>query len=153
MPQDSINLKLEPRKIIGKAVKHLRKAGQVPAVIHDHGKDSLHVQGDYTAMFKVWQQAGKHHPVQLKTGDMIFTALIKSVDFDPQKHMLTHVVFNAVDKNQKVEAEIPVHPRYDEGNESSPAERNGLIVLTQLDAVAVRAVATKLPDYLEYNAE
>jgi large subunit ribosomal protein L25 len=153
MPQDSINLTLERRDVLGKAVKHLRKAGQVPAVIHDHGKDSIHVQGDYAAMFKVWQQAGKHHPVQLKTGNLVFTALIKTADFDPRKHMLTHIVFNAVDKNQKVEAEIPVHPKYEEGNESSPAERSGLIVLAQLEVVSVKAIANKLPDFLEYDAE
>ncbi|HSX36780.1 MAG TPA: hypothetical protein VLG13_01515, partial [Patescibacteria group bacterium] len=111
------------------------------------------VQADYNTLFKVWQQAGKHHPVNLKTGDQSYVALIKTAEFDPKKHRLTHVVFNAVDKNQKVEAEVPIHARYDEGNESSPAERNGLIVLNHLDAVQVRAIATKLPDFLEYDAE
>jgi len=153
MSQDSINLQLEPRTVTGKAVKHLRKAGQVPAVIHDHGKDSMHVQGEYLAMFRVWQQAGKHHPVELKTGDQSFTALIKTAEFDPQKHMLTHIVFNAVDKNQKVDADIPIRPRYSEGNESSPAERASLIVLSQLESVQVKAIPTKLPDFLEYDAE
>jgi large subunit ribosomal protein L25 len=104
-------------------------------------------------MFKVWQQAGKHHPIELKTADQSYVALIKDAAFDPKKHVLTHLVFNAVDKDQKVEAEIPLRPRYDEGNESSPAERNSLIVLTQLEAVQVRAIATKLPDFLEYDAE
>lgn len=153
MTQEAISLKLEPREVTGKAVKHLRSAGQVPAVIHNHGKESVHVQGDYLAMLKVWQHAGKHHPVELKAGDQHFTALIKAADFDPKKHMLTHVVFNAVNKNQKVEADIPVRPRYDEGNEVSPAERNSLIVLSQLETVQVKAIPTKLPDYLEYDAE
>jgi large subunit ribosomal protein L25 len=153
MPHDSISLALEPRTVTGKAVKHLRRAGQVPAVIHDHGKDSLHVQGSYVTMLKVWRQAGKHHPIELTAGDQSFVALIKTAEFDPKKHLLTHVVFNAVDKNQKVEAEIPVRPRYDEGNESSPAERSGLIVLAQLETVQVRAIATNLPDFLDYDAE
>lgn len=153
MSQDVISLKLEMREVLGKAVKHLRRDGIIPAVINDHGKDSLHVQSEYRAIHKVWIQAGKHHPVQLTVGDKSFTALIKSADFDPHKHQLTHIVFNAVDKNQKVEASIPVRPRYDEGNESSPAERAGLIVLSQLDEVEVRAIASKLPDFLEYNAE
>src|SRR3954464_11833182 len=103
MAQDAINLTLEPREVTGKAVKHLRKAGTVPAVIHDHGKDSVVVQGNAVQMLKVWQQAGKHHPVQLKAGDKAYTALIKSAEFDPRKHLLTHIVFNAVDRNQKVE--------------------------------------------------
>lgn len=153
MSKDSISLTLEPRKVTGKAVKHLRKEGQIPAVIHDHGKDSVHVQGNSVAMLKVWRAAGKHHPVELKAGDQSYVALIKDADFDPKKHQLRHLVFNAVDKNQKVEAEIPVRPRYAEGNESSPAERAGLIVLAQLETVQVKAIATKLPDFLEYDAE
>jgi large subunit ribosomal protein L25 len=153
MSQDVINLTLEPRKVTGKAVKHLRREGFIPAVIHDHGKPSVVVQADALALLKVWQQAGRHHPVELKAGDQKFVALIKTAEFDPKKHQLTHVVFNAVDKNQKVEAEIPVRPRYDEGNESSPAERNSLVVLTQLETVQVKAVADKLPDFLEYDAE
>ncbi len=153
MSQDSITLDLETRTVMGKGVKHLRSSGQIPAVIHDHGKPSLHVQGNGVAMLKVWRKAGKHHPVEIKAGDKNFVALIKDAEFDPRKHLLTHIVFNAVDKNQTVEADIPVRPRYDEGNESSPAERGSLIVLAQLDTVQVKALATKLPDFLEYDAE
>jgi large subunit ribosomal protein L25 len=153
MPQDSITLTLEPREITGKTVKHLRRDGQVPAVIHDHGKPSIVVQADAAALLKVWRQAGKHHPIELKAGDQSYVALIKEAEFDPKKHLLRHVVFNAVDKNQKVEAEIPVRPRYAEGNELSPAERNNLIVLAQLETVQVKAIADRLPDFLEYDAE
>lgn len=153
MAQDTINLTLEPRDVTGKAVKHLRSSGTIPAVIHDHGKPSVIVQADGIALLKVWRQAGKHHPVELTAGDKSYTALIKDAVFDPRKNRLSHIVFNAVDKNQKVDADIPVRPRYAEGNESSPAERAGLIVLTQLETVEVRAIATKLPDFLEYDAE
>jgi large subunit ribosomal protein L25 len=153
MSQDSISLTLEPREITGKAVKHLRKDGQVPAVIHDHGKESVLVQADYLSLYKVWQQAGKHHPVDIKTGSKSYVALIKDATFDPRKRKLTHVVFNAVNANETVEAEIPIQPKYAEGNESSPAERAGLLVLTQLDAVTVEAIASKLPDVLYYDAE
>lgn len=153
MSQDVISLTLEPRSVKGKAVKHLRKDGTVPAVIHDHGKESVIVQGNTVQMLKVWQQAGKHHPVELKAGDQSYVALIKTAEFDPRKNLLTHIVFNAVDRNQKVDAEIPVRPRYSEDNESSPAERNSLIVLTQLETVQVKAIPSKLPDFLEYDAE
>lgn len=153
MSNDAINLTLEPRKTIGKAVKHLRSEGIIPAVIHDHGKPSLHVQGDQTALLKVWRQAGKHHAIEIKSGEHNYTALIKDASFDPKKHRLTHIVFNAVDRNQKVEAAVPIHPKYAEDNEASPAERAGLIVLTQLESVEVKATASNLPDALEYDAE
>lgn len=153
MSQDNISIVLEPRSVTGKAVKHLRKDGTLPAVIHDHGKDSILVQGKYTELVKVWQQAGKHHPVEIKAGDKKYTTLIKVADLDPKKNILTHLVFNAVDKNQAVEAEIPVHAKYAEGNDSSPAEKSGYIVLSQLDTVLVKAIPSKLPEFLEYDAE
>lgn len=153
MSQDTISLTVEARAVSGKAVKHLRKGGLVPAVIHDHGKESVLVQGPYLELYRIYQHAGKHHPIELKTPGHTYTVLIKDAEFEPRKNQLTHLVFNAVSKNQKVEAEVPVHPQYAEDNDSSPAERSGLIVLAQLDVVQVRAIASKLPDVLYYDAE
>ena len=150
---DALKLELEQRDVTGKAVKHLRRQGIVPAVVHDHGKESLVVQADYQALYHTYQKAGKHHPVELKVGGKTHTALIKHATFDPKKNSLTHIVFNAVKRGEKVTAEIPVRPRYDEGNEASPAERAGLIVLHNLETVEVEAVADKLPDELLFDAE
>lgn len=150
---DEITLKLEDREVTGKQVRQLRRDGQVPAVIHDHGKPSLHVMGAYLDMVKVYRAAGKHHAIELKAGDKTFTALIRDADFDPKKNQLRHLVFNAVNKNQKVEAEVPLAPRYAEGNEASPAERAGLIVLTNLDSVEIKALPSQIPDKLTYDAE
>lgn len=146
-------LELEKREIIGKQVKQLRAQGLVPAVIHDHGKESIHVTGQYVPMLKAYSVAGKHHPIQLKAGGKHYTALIKFAEFDPKKHELRHLVFNAVKANQKVTAEIPVHIKLDEGNEATPAERAGLVVLHQLEVVEVEATANSLPDALYFNGE
>lgn len=150
---EDVVLELKARDITGKAVKQLRNQGLVPAVIHDHGKPSVHVMGNYMELSKAYHSAGKHHPVKLKAGEKHFTALIKAVDIDPRKHALRHVVFNAVKANEKVTAEVPVHIKLDEGNDSTPAERAGLVVLNQLEAVEVEAVASKLPDELVFNGE
>lgn len=148
-----ITLDLITRDTLGKAVKKLRREGVVPAVIHDHGKPSVHVQADARAIYKAYQQAGKSQPIELTADSKKYTALIKDVAFDPRLNTITHVVFNAVKANEKVEAEVPVHPVYAEGNESSPAERAGLIVLAQLDSVAVKALPRDLPSKLTYDAE
>ncbi|HEY4963102.1 MAG TPA: 50S ribosomal protein L25 [Candidatus Saccharimonadales bacterium] len=153
MSQDLITIELEPREILGKSVKHLRTSGKTPAVIHNHGKDSIIVQGDSIAMLKVYRQAGKHHTIDVTTSGKTYTTLIKTAEFEPRKQQLTHIVFNAVSANQKVEAEIPIHPKYDEGNESSPAERSGLMVLSNLDQIKVESIPSKLPDVIYFNAE
>jgi len=150
---DAITLTLEPREITGKAVRRLRGQGMVPAVIHDHGKSSIVVMAPYAEVFKAYQHAGKHHPIKLKAGSKNYTALIKTAEFDPKKHLLRHIVFGAVKANEKVTAEIPVHIVYDEGNDSSPAERAGLVVLTQADVVEVEALPNDLIDAIEVSGE
>lgn len=153
MSQDKIELTLEAREVTGKAVKHLRKGGVVPAVIHDHGKDSVLVQGDRQLMLKAYLAAGKHHPIALKAAGKNYTALIKTIDFEPKKHSLRHIVFGAVKANEKVEAEVPIHPKYAEGNEVSPAERGGFLVISNVSTVIVEATPANLPDVLTYDAE
>lgn len=150
---DSVTLELDPRQVTGKQVKKLRNEGLVPGVIHDHGKDSINVQVDYQKLYKVYASAGRHHPVELTANGKKYTALIKSVTFDPKYNSFTHIVFNAVKANEKVEAEIPIRPRYAEDNDSTPAERNSLIVLTNLESVLVKALPKDLPEALEYDAE
>lgn len=150
---EDILLEVKKREVTGKAVKRLRREGLVPAVIHDHGKESLHVEGPYLDMLRAYQKAGKHHPVSLKADGKSYTVLIRNVDIDPRKHQLRHVVFNAVKADEKVDAEIPIRIRYAEGNEATPAERAGLVVLHQLEAVEVEALPRDLPEALEFDGE
>lgn len=150
---EAISLTLQTRNVTGKAVKHLRKDNVVPAVIHDHGKPSVIVMGSYLDIVKVVQKAGKNHPVTLNAGGQHYTALIKQADFDPKKHQLRHVVFNAVKADEEVDAEVPVEIRYSEGNESTPAERAGLVVLHQLESVEVKALPRDLPEALYVDGE
>lgn len=150
---EEVILEVTKRKVTGKAVKQLRRQGLVPAVIHDHGKESVHVEGKYLEVLKAYQQAGKHHPVSLKAGDQHYIVLIRDIDIDPRKHQLRHIVFNAVKANETVDAEIPIRIRFDEGNDSTPAERAGLVVLHQLEAVEVAALPRLLPEALEFDGE
>jgi large subunit ribosomal protein L25 len=144
---DDIALDLQERTVTGKAVKHLRREGLVPAVIHDHGKPSVHVSGNYAEVMKAYKEVGKHHPLQLKVGNKAYTALIKIAEFEPRKHQLAHVVFGAVNTNEKVTAEIPIRLTDD-----IPAEKVSLIVIHQLDTVEVEALARDLPDELVVDA-
>lgn len=145
MTNQSISLKLEERTVIRKKLAALRKEGFVPAVIHNHGKDSIHVMGESMAVAKVYDQAGKHHPVDLTVDGKKHLALIKDVDFEPSKRRLRHIVFQAIKQNEEVEAEVPVV--FLEGAEI-PAEKMSLMVLKQLDHVQVKALPRDLPDEL-----
>ena len=150
---EQITLTVDARETLGKGVKRLRKDGIVPGVIHDHGKASVHVQAEYQALYKVFTTAGRHHPVIVEANGKKYTTIIKNVTFDPRYNSMMHIVFGAVKANEKVDAEVPVQAVYSEGNEASPAERAGLIVLAQTTTVSVKALPKDLPDALTYDAE
>lgn len=147
MSGQDIALVLEERTVQGKQVRQLRRDGMIPAVIHDHGKPSKIVMAPYTSVLKVYQQAGKHHPLSLTLGKETYMALIKDVDFEPKKHQLRHLVFNAIKQDEKAQTEVPLRLTGE-----IPAEKASLLVLTQLDHVEVEALPKDLPDLLEVDA-
>lgn len=144
MSKDSITVELTKRDVIGKGLTAVRKSGVVPAVIHNHGQDSIHVQGDFVALNKVFAAAGKHHPVELTVGGEKHLALIRDVDIEPVKQRMRHVVFQAIRQNEETEAEIPVVFK----DVEIPAEKASLLVLKSLDHVEVKALPKDLPDEL-----
>lgn len=151
--QEATLLELEKREITGKAVKAIRKEGKVPAVIHDHGKPSVVVMAEYQALQHAYSVVGKHQPLHLTANGKRYTAMIKTVSYDPRYNSMNHVVFNAIKANEKVTTEIPVKVKLEEGNDVTPAERNSLLVLHNVTTVEVEAPANKLPDYLEFDGE
>src|SRR3982751_4716679 len=101
-------VKLEQRQQVGKGLNKMRHDGVVPAVIHNHGAESIHVMAPERELVKVYQAAGKHHPLNLEVGTDKYLALIKDAHFNPVKRRLQHIVFQAIKQNEKVEAEVPI---------------------------------------------
>ncbi|MDB5161032.1 MAG: rplY [Candidatus Saccharibacteria bacterium] len=138
---------LEERTVMGKGLNSLRSEGFVPAVIHNHGQESVHVMASQKELTKIYREAGKHHPLELHIGSQRYLALIKDAHFNPVKQTLLHVVFQAIRRDEKVEAEVPVHLVGD-----APAEKVGLMLLHQLDVVQIEALPKNLPDELTVDA-
>ncbi|MGZ6004933.1 MAG: 50S ribosomal protein L25 [Candidatus Saccharimonadales bacterium] len=147
MSNEEIGLVLKEREVVGKQVKQLRRDGSIPAVIHDHGKPSVIVMAPVIEITKAYHAAGKHHPINLSVGQKKYLAIIKDVDFEPKKHQLRHVVFNAIKTDQKVQTEVPIHL---EGE--IPAEKAGLMVITNLDTVEIEALPKDLVDEFKVSA-
>lgn len=136
-------VELKKREVVRKGLGELRRQGSVPAVIHNHGQQSIYVMAPELEMTNLYKAAGKHHPLNLQVGTNQYLALIKDAHFNPVKRRLQHVVFQAIKRDEKVEAEIPVNIVGE-----IPAEKIGLLVLHQLDHVEVEALPANLPDEL-----
>jgi len=141
-------LSLEERTQVRKGLNKMRQTGVIPAVIHNPGKDSILVSGSYIDILKVYQQAGKHHPVDVKVGGSTYLTIIKDADFEPTKHLLRHVVFDIIKQTEKVETEVPIVMIGD-----APALKAGLLVIKQLDHVEVEAFPRDLPDEVSVSVE
>ncbi len=139
-------LQLQQRTVVRKQLASLRAQGLVPAVIHNHGQESVYVMAPELELTKIYRQAGKHHPLNLNVGDQKFLALIKDIHYHPAKRRLDHVVFQAIAQDRKVEAEIPIHL-----DGEIPAEKIGLMVLYQLDHVEVEALPKDLIDEIRVD--
>lgn len=145
---DQISISLEVRTLHGKKVAQLRKQSIVPGVIYGPGFDPISVQAVQQVIDKTYRSAGKHHPVYVSVAGKKKIAMIKDIDIDPVKNIVRHISFHAVNQNETVEAEIPVHLI---GEGESAAEKAGLIVLQTIDKLNVKALPMDLPDALEVS--
>lgn len=145
---DKLTLKLDERAVHGKKVAKLRNEGIIPAVVYGPGVEPVSVQIDNSTFTKVYRQAGTYTPVHLTIGTKKRIAMIKDVDRDPVKGAVRHVSFHAVNANEPVTAEVPIHLM---GEGESEAEKNGLIILQALDKIEVKALPMDLPEAIEIS--
>lgn len=148
MGDNKITLKVSERTVFGKKVKGLRREGIVPVVVYGPGMEPKAVQVGYNELEKVIKAAGKHTPVHITLDDKKRIAMVKEIGLDPSKNRINHVAFHAVRQNKPIEAEVPIHLV---GEGESEAEKAGLIILQNMDAIEVRALPLEMPDALEID--
>lgn len=148
MSQD-VKLEAVAREALGKrAVAELRSEGKVPAIIQEHGKESINILVSAPEILKAFATVGKSQAIDLTIGSSKKLALIKEIEFVPLKPEVQHVVFQALKANEAVDAEVPVHITGE-----IPAENNRLVLLHTLETLMVRALPKDLPESLEVSGE
>jgi large subunit ribosomal protein L25 len=144
---DIIELVAEKREITGKKVRSIRRDGFIPGTVYEKGKDSVNVRVAYVPLSKAYATAGLGQPVSLIVEKKKYLTMIKDVHIDPAKNTIMHVAFHAVNANDPVEAEIPVHIEGD-----VPAEQMGNFIVRQNDHVLVKALPANLPEFIGVDA-
>ncbi len=135
-------LQAQKRTVVGRKVKNLRKAGQLPATVY--GKkvksESLTVPSD--AFAKVYAQAGETGLVELTVGNDTKPTLIHTVQKDPVDGRLLHIEFFQVDLKEKVKTKVPLEFA---GEAAAVVNKVGAL-LRVLDELEVEALPTELPE-------
>ncbi len=127
--------------------KVLRRIGIVPAVVYGHNIKNMLVQCAERDMRKALVQAGESTLVELDVEGKKIPVLFKNVDFHPVSDREIHADFYAVNMNEEIEAQVPVHF----SGESLAIKALGGVLVTVHDHIRVRCLPAKLPRNIEVD--
>ncbi len=143
-----LKLKAKERKIFGRKVKQLRKAGFIPANVFGPKTKSKALTLDKSEFLKVFHQVGETGLIDLviEGEKSSRPVLISNLHIHPVTNDILHVDLHQVDLKSKTTANIPI-----EIVGESPATKAGGVVVTLLKEVEVEALPTDLPEKIEVD--
>ena len=141
----------DKRKIVGRKVKSLRKAGLVPANVFGKKIKSLAISVKSLDFRKIFSKAGATGIIYLEvTGEKEpRPVLVSAIQKHPLNGSLLHIDFRQVDLTQKVKAEVPIKIT---GESLAVKDKNGVLV-SVLTKVMVEALPADLPESLEISIQ
>jgi large subunit ribosomal protein L25 len=136
---ERMNISAEPRQVIGKQVKQLRRSGWIPAVIYGQG-DPVHIQLENLALRRVLRSAGASNLIEIKLDIGNRTVLARQIQKHPYRDELLHVDFLEVNLREKISAEAELSAT----GEAAPVSEGLGTVTLLIHSVEIEA----LPDNL-----
>lgn len=141
-------LSAEPRTIIGKNVKKLRRDGILPANVYGKDIKSQSLQLPQAEFNKVFDEAGETGVIDLAVGKDTIPVLVHNIHKD-YRNQVIHADFYKVNLKEKVTATVPVELV---GEPTAVTEKIGLLMEITPE-VEVEALPTDLPEKIELNIE
>jgi large subunit ribosomal protein L25 len=104
MSEERLSITAEPRSVVGKKVKQLRREGIIPAVIYGQ-KEPVTIQLENLALRRVLRQAGSTNLVDIALGKKKRTVLVREIQSHVTRGDVLHVDFIEVDMKATITAE------------------------------------------------
>ena len=146
MSTDRPTLAATKRDVLGKRVAHLRREGQLPAVVYGHGVPSQPLSLDGHEFELLQRRIGQNVLVDLTVdGKKPTPVLVHSVQRDPVHRRMLHVDLFAVRMTQELTVDVPLVTV----GESYAVEKLGGTLLHILESVKVRALPAHLPQSID----
>lgn len=134
-------LRAEPREMLGKKVRRLRRAGILPATVYGHAVKPQSIQMDAHEFGGVLRSAGRNQLIDLVIGsERARPVFIKQTTIDAKRHLIQHVEFYQANLLERMHSQIPIHYVGD-----SPAVKEGGIFLAVLDHIEVESLPDDVP--------
>ena len=141
---DTATLEAQPRTVLGKAVKVLRRQGITPLHLYGAGQPSDSLQASTADLRRVLLRVGTSQPVFVHVGADRQLAFVQDIQFHPVRREVLHVDLLRVNVGEAVQVEVPV---FLEGE--APAARTlGGTLLQVLNTVLVECLPLEVPQSL-----
>ena len=105
---EQVELAVQPRTLLGKNVRFLRRGGHIPANIYGKGRSSTPVQVETTALLQALKQTGRTGFLSLRLDGAAQPAMARAVQLDPRTNHVIHVDFYAISMTDKLTTEVPL---------------------------------------------
>lgn len=142
-----LQLKAQPRTIVGRQVRQLRSQGIVPVVVYGKNQEPENLQVEAFAFDRLLATGGASQLVQVDIeGVGMRNILIRSIQRDPVRHYLVHADFYAVNMREKQRVSVPIVSVGKAGNFGAEA-----LVVQSLDHVEIEALPSDIPAHIEVD--
>lgn len=101
---DHIVIVAEPRDVVGKQVRALRREGWVPGVVYGQN-EPVNVQMQWKALRRALREAGTSHLVDLQINGGVRTVLVREIQQHATRGEVVHVDFMEVDAKSEITSE------------------------------------------------
>ncbi|HEV8280905.1 MAG TPA: 50S ribosomal protein L25 [Candidatus Limnocylindrales bacterium] len=143
-------LTAQHREITGKAVAHLRKAGQLPAVVYGRGEASNNVMVDSHEFDVLRRRIGPNALVDLSVdGKAARPVLIHDVQIHPVHRRPLHADLFLVRMTEELTVDVPLVAT----GESHAVEQLNGTLLHPTETVRVKALPDHLPQSIAYSID
>lgn len=142
-------LTAEPRTVLGKKVKQLRREGFLPANVYGKGLESKAIQIKLTDFQETYKEAGETGVIDLHFDGKTKPVLIKNLQLKYPLQTPLHVDFYQVNLKEKVKTTVPIVVT---GEPVAVTEKIGLLLQTLSD-VEVEALPDRLPENIDVPVE
>lgn len=146
---DNPKLNAQKRELVGKRVKVLRRAGQLPGVLYGAGMVSAPIELDARASRRLLSRASRSTLIELALDGETHSVLVREIQRDVLRGDYLHVDFQKVAMDVRIRAEVPI----DLIGEAPASEEAGAVLLTGLTSVEVEALPGDLPDRIAVDLE
>lgn len=142
-----LELEAQKRDVLGKATKHLRKVGQIPANVSGHKEASVALQVNALAFDRLLRQHGTRGVLTLKLPGNKENVLVRQVQRDPISGAILHVDFSRVSLSDRVSVKVPLHYV----GEAPGVKVQGGVFLHLLDVLEVECRASDIVEALDVD--